>query len=695
MRVSLVYPPNRNIPSSPYGALPLLAGCLGAAGHEARIFDANLEVFERMLTRSEIAKARQQFEETWATLRSKTELKPDEARWLQGLARLSVVPFEELERSGERAGEILRKRELFDEPANVNWAYDVIANVVRAMYCLNPIYFLMKPGAKDEFFSYLAGDGPTNNPIGKLTNEIVLEQVLESKPDMVGVCIPFTEQLVEGISFVKLLKQRAPHVKVVVGGAIISSFEEVLCTDPRLYDYVDFAMPGEADDAFPELCTTVEQGGDLKTVPNLWHQTESGEIHAPPRKSLPNLNEIAAPDFSTVPVGRYFLPDTIANYQTSRGCYYGKCTFCSFDIKQNFRYRKIDLVAQDIEKIQEQTGLRHFIFWDPLTPPKLMKSIAAWNKDRGDQKIFWGAETKFERIFTDAKAMELFYDGGARFMQFGYESGSQRVLDLMVKGNDVSRVDKMLSTMRDANIAVSVQWFIGFPGETEEEARQSYRFLDQHRDSVVLSSYMGTYTISPNDDVFESKGDLYDIDIFQREDGLYDFRYRNGGGDHYDREELSTAYQARGDSENITRMAFYLYLTKQPERVRELTNFQKAGSLPESWDDLAGTAPVLPSNNYLRTWDFDIFSSPEDQGIAPEGSPMPSTPSHGVFVTTTQMLYPLNDVEHEMVRRANGKNSPDQILDGLEGDREMLQRTLLSFIVKGILAVPLRKPVAV
>ena len=49
-----------------------------------------------------------------------------------------------------------------------------------------------------------------------------------------------------------------------------------------------------------------------------------------------------------MPIGRYFLPDTIVNYQTSRGCYYGKCVFCSDHIKRNFRHRKAELVTGDV-----------------------------------------------------------------------------------------------------------------------------------------------------------------------------------------------------------------------------------------------------------------------------------------------------------------------------------------------------------
>src|SRR5262245_61763465 len=137
MRITLVYPPNRNIPSSPYGALPLLAGCLGREGHAVRIVDANLEVFERLIRRDRLARAREQFERQWTERRSRTQLARHEAESLQALARLAVVPLERVEQS-ERAGEILRSPELFREPENVTWAYDTLAVFLRAVYSQNP-----------------------------------------------------------------------------------------------------------------------------------------------------------------------------------------------------------------------------------------------------------------------------------------------------------------------------------------------------------------------------------------------------------------------------------------------------------------------------------------------------------------------------------------------------------------------------
>ncbi len=685
MKITLVYPPNRNIPSSPYGALPLLAGCLGEAGHEVSIVDANLEVFERLIQPDTLKRAQRYFDEGWSRLRHKPNLTRDELGQLQGLARLSVVPFERLY-EGHRAGQILRDPELFYEPENVNWAYDTIANLLRAVYVLNPVYYPLEPGFPDPLFNYLETD--FDNPISQIVEEVVLDQVLATEPDLVGVCVPFNEQTVEAFSFLKQLKQRAPNIKTILGGAIISAYHQNVCTDERFYKYSDFAMPGEADLSFPEFATKLEAGEDLTDIPNLYHRDAEGKIHTPPRKSLPNLNDIAAPDFSSVPVGRYFLPETIANYQTSRGCYYGKCTFCSFDIKQNFRFRKAEHVTKDIEKIQAQTGLKHFIFWDPLTPPRLMKAISRWNKERpADEQFYWGAETKFEKIFTDQKFTDLLSEGGARFLQFGFESGSQRMLDLMVKGNDLDRVHLMLGAMKKSDIAVSVQWFIGFPGETEEEALASYRYLDDHRDAVVLSSYMGTFTLSPEDDIYQSQGELYDVDIFQKDDGMFDYRYKDGS-DHYDRDELNAAYLSRGDAETVNRMAFYLYLTNRPEKAREICNFERGGAFPTEWSEVDSQRPRLPESNFVRSFDFDVFADPT-QVLPAEGGPLPAGSSHAVLVTNSQMIYPLSDSELELIQLADGSRTADEIVAA--ASEPDAQQKLFGFVRRGILVIPTRE----
>lgn len=685
MKVTLVFPPNRNLPACTYSGIPLLAGCLGAAGHEVDTVDANLEVVERFLQRGTLERAKAFFDESWSYLRAQRSLTPDQVGQLQGLAKLTVVPFEHLFHA-EEAANVLRTRELFLDPDRATWAYDVLTNMLRAMYSMNPVFYPLGPGYQDQLFGYLRTD--FQNPVTTVLEESVLDRILQSDPELVAVSIPFNEQTVEALTILKLLKRRAPHVKTVVGGAIVSAFHKILCNDERFWDWVDYAMPGEADESFPQLVTALGEGADVTDIPNLYRRDERGVVHAPRSRSLPNMNDIAPPDFSTVPTSRYFLPYPVINYQTSRGCYYGKCTFCSFDIKQNFRLRKASLVFDDLLKIQEQTGVRHIMFWDPLTPPRLMRDFSKFNRELPvDRRFYWGAETKFEKVFTDQQFTDEIYAGGARFLQFGYESGSQRVLDLMVKGNDLSRVHLMLDAMERSNLKVSVQWFIGFPGAEPADDMQSYRYLEQHRGAVLLSSYMGTYAISPDDDIFLSGGDLYDIDLYQKPNGQWDFRHRDGR-EHYDRSELDAAFLSRGDAESVTRMAFFIYLTERRELAHRMSSFDQGGMLPDSFEEMADGRPFRPASNHLADFDFDIFTPAAAQGIPPEGAPLPAKRTWALHVTSSSLVYPLSPEELRLIQLADGERTAREIAAELGGTEEVRQR-LLRFVRRGLLLVPL------
>ena len=81
-----------------------------------------------------------------------------------------------------------------------------------------PLADRMRPATLDEFFGHLESD--FDNPISRIIEDISLDEVLKDDPDLVAICIPFNEQLVEGFAFLKQLKQRAPHIKTIVGGAI-------------------------------------------------------------------------------------------------------------------------------------------------------------------------------------------------------------------------------------------------------------------------------------------------------------------------------------------------------------------------------------------------------------------------------------------------------------------------------------------
>jgi hypothetical protein len=93
----------------------------------------------------------------------------------------------------------------------------------------------------------------------------------------------------------------------------------------------------------------------------------------------------------------------------------------------------------------------------------------------------------------------LLYAAGCRAISFGFESGSQRILNLIRKGVDLSQVPEILNELASAGIAAQMMGFIGFPTESQEEALCTYDFL---------SRYDHLWTIAGIDDFVLTKGSI-------------------------------------------------------------------------------------------------------------------------------------------------------------------------------------------
>ena len=140
-------------------------------------------------------------------------------------------------------------------------------------------------------------------------------------------------------------------------------------------------------------------------------------------------------------------------------------------------------------------------------------------------------------------------------------------------------------------------------------------------------------------------------------------------------------------------MGFYVYLTHWPEKARAITQFERGGAIPESWDELAGMRPRRPDGNFVTTFDFDLLTDPLQQGLTEAGGALPRRTTHVAFVNGTQRVYALSERERALVRAADGKHTASELLAatrepgaGAEDGRELL----LSLIRRGVLFVELR-----
>src|SRR5256885_4491637 len=109
--------------------------------------------------------------------------------------------------------------------------------------------------------------------------------------------------------------------------------------------------------------------------------------------------------------------------------------------------------------------------------------------------IVWTTHMRFEKSLSDEAVWNDARASGCKFLHYGYESGSERVLKLMDKATTKEVIKNSLKRAADVGIWNHVMGFFGFPGETRQEAYESMRFLEENKD-LVHSIGFGTFDLS-------------------------------------------------------------------------------------------------------------------------------------------------------------------------------------------------------
>ncbi len=122
---------------------------------------------------------------------------------------------------------------------------------------------------------------------------------------------------------------------------------------------------------------------------------------------------------------------------------------------------------------------------DAISPSYLEKLSTALA--RSGLGLNWCAEVRLEKKLACALPKRL-REGGCVALSFGYESGSQRILDLLDKGVDLKLAPAILEAVRAAGIGAQMMGFTDFPGERPEERQATFGFLLDHRKLWTLAS---------------------------------------------------------------------------------------------------------------------------------------------------------------------------------------------------------------
>ncbi|QPD04048.1 MAG: hypothetical protein Nkreftii_001822 [Candidatus Nitrospira kreftii] len=508
MKVMLIFPPDW-FPSEPYLSLPSLTAVLRQAGHTVIQKDINCEMWDWYFSEDFLKKVLRRVPQQLDRLRKlskKRELDANELDLQLALCDVTHQRMAKLIHNAEDAKHIIRSEQFYDIDS-LEWALQVfrdVMSVISMVYA--PARICMPPMETNLSYKVFVSSeimeavNDTQVNIYRDVFEHLVKPVIEQEqPDVIGISIVLQQQMFSTMTFCALIKQHFPNIHITIGGNTVTRLRDVLPQSP-LFQYFDSAVVYEGETAFVQLVSAVGAKRSLTEVPNTIYKDEIG-VHTSPTSYAEDLATLPYPDFDGLPLEKYFVPTRILPYLATRGCYWGRCEFCDHGegYTAGYRSKKIQDILADIQFLRDKYGTRHFHFTDESYPPALFRKLARGLLENR-MGIVWTTHMRFEKSLLDEHVWQDARDAGCKYLHFGYESGVERVLQLMDKATTTEIMTKHLQLTANAGIWNHCMGFFGFPGETKEEAWQSVEFLEQNKDHVHSLGF-GTFDLGRHNPV--------------------------------------------------------------------------------------------------------------------------------------------------------------------------------------------------
>jgi ribosomal peptide maturation radical SAM protein 1 len=281
-------------------------------------------------------------------------------------------------------------------------------------------------------------------------------------------------QNVASLSLAELVKKSHPEIPIVFGGHNgegsmgVALLEQHAC--------VEYAGPGDADQALPSLAAALAKGGTraASAVPGVISREGPSRAHRLTLRSSV-LSGLPVPDHGDyfVELRRQGLHEEITPVvplEMSRGCWWAvrrPCAFCGINGERREYATKTD--ARVIEEMQALLGtwpgLRVDVV-DNVVPRRFLKRVLPVLKGGH------GVSLRIRPDATDEELESIAAAGG--WVTCGIESLDSHILELLGKGVDARRNLRLLE--RCARLGLRVDWNLlhGVPGEIAQDyARQA------------------------------------------------------------------------------------------------------------------------------------------------------------------------------------------------------------------------------
>lgn len=325
-----------------------------------------------------------------------------------------------------------------------------------------------------------------------------LKAEIEKGPICLGITAMTCPQIRFGLEVCRIAKDISKDIKTVWGGVHATLMPEETLAHP----YVDIVVRGEGEIVFKNLVDVLKKNRNaiLNNIRGISFKDRAGKIvHTTDELPVPmdNLKELPYHILDDIEVyigsqGRFNDNNSRSLiYISSRGCPY-RCTFCAMPGIRETQWRSepVETTYERIMTLKERFKLDSIAFHDEnfLSNPKRAERIA----EMIGGELKWWIQARMDNLLK-VNVGKLVKNGLAS-LQPGIESGSDRILKLIKKGETVDDYIEANRMLARTDIEPLYNFMVGFPTETVDEIYMtldlSLRLLEENPKAMVAGFYV-------------------------------------------------------------------------------------------------------------------------------------------------------------------------------------------------------------
>lgn len=349
---------------------------------------------------------------------------------------------------------------------------------------------------KQENYDYWVNDDYFKNTWFRLREftTISIEQALQEVcTEYIGLSVNFAS-IKFTIEFLKIIKYIKPEIKIIIGGWGCIN-DHMRSQFPK--DLVDVFVVGEGEETLREIIEMLKGERETDGISGAIFTKDYSPVYKP-RPAIINLDNIPWPTFSEFQLNQYKKKLPLF---TSRGCI-GNCSFCNdWYISRPYRFRSAENVFEEIKYHTKNHSIEELGFKDLLCNGNINRlNLLSDLIINSRIKIRWDSQAIPRKEMTYELLCKLKKSGCVTLI-YGVESFSNNILKRMRKLFTKEIVEEAIKDTYAAGINTMINIIVGFPGETEEDFRETFEAIKRNRKYITQIGAISTCLVNNDADL--------------------------------------------------------------------------------------------------------------------------------------------------------------------------------------------------